>query len=222
MKRTISTFVLAAALYFASGLALAEEAQYKLPTIDFKQCGFPAYPSSALRNSEEGVVFVGLQVDENGAVLDSKILLSSGSAALDQAARQVFHKCRHMPGIVNGQAVTMWMTVQYLWTIDPSSGKTLAKLKQAALEGNAQARYVLSTIIESRAKTDEERAAGLKLVPLAAEAGEPMAQVSLARRYESGKQLPRDLDEARRWYDRAAAQGNVIAIDHLRFIGEAK
>jgi TonB family protein len=216
MKRITSTFVLATALYATSGLALAEEAQYKLPRIDFKQCGYPAYPKSALRNNEEGMVFVGIQVDENGAVLDSKILLSSGSDALDQAALEVFRKCHHTPGIVNGQAVTMWMTVQYLWTIDPSNGKTLAKLKQAALDGSAQARYVLGAIIGSRAKTDEERAAALRLVTAAAEGGEAMAQIALGQKYESGKQVPRDMDEARRWYGKAAAQGNVVAIDHLR------
>lgn len=222
MKWITSAFVLAQALYFTSGLALAEGPQYQLPTTDGKQCAFPVYPKSALRNSEEGMVFIGVQVDENGAVLDSKILLSSGSAALDQAALQAFHKCRHSPGTVDGQAVTMWTPVQYLWTIDPSNGKTLAKLKQAALDGSAQARYVLSAIIESRAKTDEERAAALKLVAVAAEAGEPMAQVSLARRYESGKQIPRDMAEARRWYGKAAEQGNVIAVDRLRLIGDAE
>jgi TonB family protein len=221
MKRITSTFVLAAAMYSANGLALAEGTQYQLPTTDWKQCAVPVYPKSALRNSEEGMVFIGVQVDDSGAVLDSKILVSSGSAALNEAALQAFRKCRHTPGTVNGQAVTMWTSIQYLWSIDPSNGKTLAKLKQAALDGSAQARYVLSAIIESRAKTDEERAAALKLVALAADGGEPMAQVSLARRYESGKQIPRDMAEARRWYGKAAEQGNVIAIDHLRLIGAA-
>lgn len=219
MKLFTSTCLLAATLHFTSGLALAEEAPYKMPTIDFKQCGAPVYPTSALREEKEGMVFVGIQVDENGAVLDSKVLLSSGVAALDKAAVEAFRKCAHMPGFVNGQAVTMWMIVQYLWTIDPSNSKALARLKQAAIDGSPQARYVLSAILSSRAKTDEERAAALTLVTLAAEAGEPMAQVALAQKYEGGKQIPRDMEEAHRWYAKAAAQGNVIAADHLRITG---
>jgi TonB family protein len=220
MKRITSTFVLAAALHFTSGFASDEVRQFKLPTTDWKQCAFPVYPKSALRNGEEGVVFVGVHVNENGDVLDTKILLSSGSAALDEAAQQAFRKCRHTPGLVKGQAVTMWAQIQYVWRIDPSNGKTLKRLKQAALDGDAQARYVLAAIIGSRAKTEEEREAALTLVKVAAEAGEPMAQIALAQKYESGKQIPRDMDEARRWYAKAAEQGNVVAIDRLRLSGD--
>jgi TPR repeat protein len=81
---------------------------------------------------------------------------------------------------------------------------------------------VLAAIISSRAKTEEEREAALTLVKVAAEAGEPMAQIALAQKYESGKQIPRDMDEARRWYAMAAEQGNVVAIDRLRLIGDAQ
>jgi TonB family protein len=220
MKRTIPTFVLAAALYLTSGFALAEEARYKLPTVDWKTCSAPVYPKAALRKSEEGMVFVGVQVDENGAVLDTKILLSSGSAALDEAAQQALRNCRHAPGTLNGQAVTMWAPVQYLWSMEPSNGKLLKELKQASLDGNARARYVLGVIIGTHGKTEEERAAALTLVTIAAQAGDPMAQIALAQKYESGTQIPRDMGEARLWYAKAAAQGNVVAIDHLRLIGD--
>jgi TonB family protein len=189
--------------------------------LDAKQCGFPAYPKPALRKNEEGLVIVGVQVDERGAVLDTKILLSSGSTDLDNAAQLAFQKCRHTPGTVNDQPVTMWVPIQYLWSIEPSNGKLFNGLKQTALDGDVRARYVLGAILSVPSRTEDEQSAGLKLVISAAEAGEPMAQIALAAKYESGKQISRDMDEARRWYAKAAAQGNVIAIDHLRVIGDA-
>jgi TonB family protein len=220
MMRITSTFVLAAALHLMSGSALAEETRFKWPAMDSKQCGYPAYPKASLRKEEEGIVFVGIQVDETGAVLDTKILLSSGSTALDDAAQLAFRKCRQVPGQVNGEPVTMWVSVQYLWSIEPSNGKFLKGLKQAALDGNAEARYLLGTTVGLHGKTEDERTAALKLVIIAAEAGDPMAQIALAAKYEGGKQIARDMDEARRWYGKAAAQGNIVAIDHLRIIGE--
>jgi TonB family protein len=189
--------------------------------MDSKQCRFPDYPKPALRRGDEGLVIVGVQVDENGAVLDTKILLSSGSSDLDNAAQLAFRKCPHTPGTVNDQPVTMWAPVQYVWSIEPSNGKLLKGLKQAALDGNVEARYVLGAILGTPSRSEAEQAAGLRLVISAAEAGAPMAQIALAAKYASGKQIPRDMDEARRWYAKAAAQGNVIAIDHLRVTGDA-
>jgi TPR repeat protein len=45
-----------------------------------------------------------------------------------------------------------------------------------------------------------------------------MAQVLLAVEYESGANVGRDMAVARRWYAKAAEQGNVIAADHLRVL----
>ncbi len=221
MKRITSTLVLAAALSLTGGAALAEETRFKQPLIDAAQCTLPGYPKPALRRGEEGLVIVGVQVDESGAVLDTKILLSSGSADLDRAAQTAFRKCRHTPATVDSRPVTMWGQVQYVWTMEPSSGKMLKGLQQAALDGNLEARYALGAILDSPGRTEAEQAAGLKLVISAAEAGLPMAQIALASKYESGKQVLRDIAEAHSLYAKAAAQGNVVAIDHLRVLGDA-
>jgi len=221
MKRISLTLVLAAALSQTGGSALAEETRFKLPSIDAAQCKFPGYPKPALRRGEEGLVIVGVQVDESGAVLDTKILLSSGSADLDQAAQTAFKKCPHTPGTLNDRPVAMWGQVQYVWTMEPSSGKLWKGLQQAVLDGNLEARYALGTLMSAPSRTEAEQAAGLKLVISAAEAGQPMAQIALASKYESGKQVPRDIAEAHRLYAKAAAQGNVVAIDHLRVLGDA-
>jgi TPR repeat protein len=53
----------------------------------------------------------------------------------------------------------------------------------------------------------------------AADLGEPMAQIALGAMYVEGELVGKDMDEARRWYARAAAQGNVYAIDRLRYFG---
>lgn len=221
MKRITSTLVLSAVLSHMGGAALAEETRFKPPSIDAARCKFPGYPKPALRRGEEGLVGVGVQVDEGGAVLDTKILLSSGSPDLDQAAQTAFRKCPHTPATVDGRPVTMWGQVQYVWTIEPSSGKMLKGLQQAALDGNLDARYALGAILDSPGRSEAEQAAGLKLVISAAEAGQPMAQLALAGKYESGKRIPRDMAEAHRLYAKAAAQGNVVAIDHLRVLGDA-
>jgi len=220
MERITSAFVLASILSLVCGPGFAEGTRFKQPVLDGKQCKFPEYPKSALRKDQEGLDIVGVQVDQNGAVLDTKILLSSGSADLDQAAQAAFRKCAYQPGMVNDQPVTMWMQVQYLWSIDPSNGKWFNGLRQAALDGDVQARYALGVMLEMPRRTETEKDAGLHLVISAAEAGEPMAQVSMAARYESGKRIPRDIAEAHRWYAKAAAQGNVVAMDHLRLLGD--
>jgi TPR repeat protein len=46
-----------------------------------------------------------------------------------------------------------------------------------------------------------------------------MAQYTLGVSYESGSGVDMDIEEALRWYEKAAAQGNVLAIERLR-LGE--
>jgi TonB family protein len=221
MHRLASTCVLSAALAGMAGQALADEAWVRVtqPVADLKQCVHPAYPQSAMRKGEEGYVELGVHVDAEGHVLETKVLSSTGTPALDEATEAAFRECLYTPGKVNGQPTAMWTRVHYIWTMDPSNGKMFSRLKQAALDGDATSRYLLGAYALARAKTDAERDAAMALQRMAAEAGVPMAQVAVGAMYERGKTVPRDLAEARRWYGLAAAQGNVYAIDYLRLIG---
>ncbi|CAH0307268.1 hypothetical protein SRABI118_04630 [Massilia sp. Bi118] len=219
MNRITSTFVLVATISLFDGPAFAREPVVSMPSVDWKQCAYPQYPKSALKNEEEGLLFLGVHVDANGAVLETKVLLSSGSRVLDETTELAFQKCRYMPGTVDGQAHQMWLPMQYFWTLEPSTGRLMQRLAKAALEGNARSRYVLGAILEIQGKTERERSASLELEFGAAEGGEAMAQLAVAAMYEHGTQVGKNLEEARRWYGLAAAQGNVIAIDRLRFIG---
>jgi TPR repeat protein len=80
----------------------------------------------------------------------------------------------------------------------------------SGLDGDATSRYLFGAYAQARAKTDAERDAAMALQRIAAEAGEPMAQVAVGAMYERGKTVPRDMAEARRWYGLAAAQGKCM------------
>jgi TonB family protein len=219
MNPILPTFVLASSLCAAGTPAIAEESRIDLPVVDWQQCALPTYPKSALAKDEEGLVLLGVQVDAAGAVLDTRVLLSTGSAALDDATERAFGKCRFAPGTVDGQPTPMWMQIQYFWNLEPSNGKLVARLARAALDGNAAARYLLAAILEIQAENDPARKPPPALLLGAADAGEPMAQIALGAMYEQGKEVAKSMETARRWYALAAAKGNVYAIDHLRFIG---
>jgi TonB family protein len=219
MNRILSTFVLVSSLCAAGAPAIAEESRIDLPAVDWQQCALPTYPKSALEKDEEGLVLLGVQVDAAGALLDTTVLLSTGSAALDDATERAFRKCRFAPGAVDGQPTRMWMQIQYFWNLEPSNGKLLARLARAALDGDAAARYLLAAILDIQADNDPARKPPPELLLGAADAGEPMAQIAVGAMYEQGKDVAKNMEMARRWYTLAAAKGNVYAIDHLRFMG---
>jgi TonB family protein len=224
MHRFVSTCVLFAALAGMAGQALADDVPDRVtqPVANLQQCVRPAYPQSAMSDGEEGYVELGIHVDADGHVFETKILSSTGSRALDKATEAAFRTCLYTPGKVNGQPTAMWTRASYVWTMDPSNGKMMSRLKQAALDGDPRARYLLAAYALARVNTDDQRNQALALQRTAAEAGEPMAQVAVGAMYERGKTVPRDMAEARRWYGLAAAQGNVYAIDHLRLLGAAE
>lgn len=88
------------------------------PVIDAKNnCDLPEYPSSSIRNGEEGTVALNFLVDVNGKVIDSKIETSSGFSKLDRAARDALAHCRFKPGTVDGKPEQQWFIFSYKWTL---------------------------------------------------------------------------------------------------------
>lgn len=85
--------------------------------IDFASCRKPSYPHADLASGHEGTVTVSFLVDTNGAVVDSRLLRSSGFMGLDKAAHAALHQCRFSPAIRHGQPVRTWTPVQYVWTL---------------------------------------------------------------------------------------------------------
>lgn len=66
------------------------------------------------------------------------------------------------------------------------------------------------------AKTDAERERALLVLRSAAERGLAQAQYDLGVRYEKGDGLPADMEEAQRWYEKSAAQDNVLAVQRVK------
>lgn len=60
------------------------------------------YPSFSKRVGEEGNVEVRLQIDENGIVQATQVVLSSGSPRLDKAATELAARIRFKPYLQNG------------------------------------------------------------------------------------------------------------------------
>jgi TonB family protein len=174
-----------------------------------------------MRHEEEGLNLLGILVRADGTLASSSILLSSGHKDLDRTLLSALSKCRFKPGTVDGKPVEMWFVLDWLWTLEDHWGQSdlVEKLATAAANGGLDARFQLSLMLTRRAKTDDERNRATLVLRDAAERGHPMAQFHLGRRYELGNGVSVDVEEALRWYEKAAAQGNVLAIERLR-LGE--
>jgi TonB family protein len=225
MLRFASILLCVAVLLSASFHASAEErftlppeAVTRLPVPQLEACAKPVYSKQSIIDDEQGLAVIGVQVGADGKVLDSSILVSSGFPALDEAARRSYLQCTHRPGTIGGKPATMWSYVVYFWYIN-NDEKLKRRLAREALDGKAGARFQLGLILKMRATYEEMWRNGMELIIDAAEQGDPMAQVMLAVEYESGANVERDMTVARRWYGKAAEQGNVFAADHLRVLG---
>ena len=64
-----------------------------------------AYPSSARRLGQEGLVKVQAEIDNDGIVTDGRVSVSSGFGSLDDAALDAVRKARFMPAMKNGRPV---------------------------------------------------------------------------------------------------------------------
>ena len=181
-------------------------------------CTKPDYPRASLRNMEEGITELGFLIRTDGTVAGSVILGSSGSAALDGAARDALSQCTFKPTTRGGQPVERWIPVTYKWTID--NGQDMRRARHAAgiaaSQGDVDARYRLAVLMLHVAKTEDEREQARVVLRSAAELGQPHAQFDLARRLEKGDGMARDSEAAMDWYRKSAAQGDVLAIQRLQ------
>jgi localization factor PodJL len=84
-------------------------------------------------------------------------------------------------------------------------------LEQAAQSGNLTAQYELALQRLAARQTQE----GIGLLRTAADRGFAMAQYRLAKMFERGEGVQRDLTQARIWTERAAASGNRRAMHDL-------
>jgi len=119
MNRTLFTCAMLATL-----LSMPARAQDMPPAaansvvIDFNTCDKPEYPRESLKLGQAGTVMMSFLVSVDGAVVDSKILRSSGYGHLDKAAQVALKRCKFSPSTRDGKPVQDWMPVQYAWSLE--------------------------------------------------------------------------------------------------------
>ena len=86
--------------------------------VDARNCEKPEYPRKSLRNEETGTVTLQFLIGLDGHVVESKILKSSGSRDLDNAARAGLSLCKFTPGTVDGKPQQSWTKMQYVWKLE--------------------------------------------------------------------------------------------------------
>lgn len=87
----------------------------KRPGPGDRNCTKPVYPKSSLRYEDQGTVTVSYLVDVDGAILDSRILKSSGYRALDKEAFYSLAKCQFR--LPMGVTEPQWTDVRYEWLL---------------------------------------------------------------------------------------------------------
>lgn len=95
---------------------------------------------------------------------------------------------------------------------------TLAKTKQAALDGDGAAVWDLAVRESDGRGMSRDLAAAAKLFEKLANVGYAPAQYKLGAHYEKGSGVARDLAQAKLWYGRAAEQGHARAMHNLGVI----
>lgn len=78
----------------------------------------PAYPRLSRRLGEQGKVLLRVRVTVEGRAAQIVEAQSSGSARLDEAARQAVRQWRFVPAQRGGQAVEAWVIVPIVFTLE--------------------------------------------------------------------------------------------------------
>ncbi len=79
----------------------------------------PEYPRQARLVGISATVWVRILVDEEGNAADAVVYKSSGSnAGFDEAALAAALKCKFKPGIQNGEAVKVWVSLKFEFDIN--------------------------------------------------------------------------------------------------------
>jgi TonB family protein len=82
------------------------------------ECAKPDWPNTAARFDEAPTVLLAFLVDENGKVMESRIRKTSGSKAIDNAAKTALAKCFFAPPMENGKPTQGWVQQSYTFTLE--------------------------------------------------------------------------------------------------------
>jgi len=67
----------------------------------------PQYPTRAAQNGTEGFVIIQFDVNENGGVFNTEVLVSVPDGVFDRASLRAIERWRYQPRIVDGKAIPM-------------------------------------------------------------------------------------------------------------------
>jgi TonB family protein len=76
------------------------------------------YPAQSRRNGEEGLAVIRIEVDIDGIVRATQLVVSSGFARLDDAALVAFTGARMIPAKIDGEAVATWANMPIAWNLE--------------------------------------------------------------------------------------------------------
>ena len=117
MKRIV-TGVTTAFLLTGSVQSVLAQQNVKPQVVAPAECAPPAWPEGPERFDEPPSIDLGLLIDVTGAVLKTKIVKSSGSKKLDDAARVALARCIYPPLLRAGKPARGWVRVHYQWTLE--------------------------------------------------------------------------------------------------------
>lgn len=101
---------LTAASAFAAG-----ESEARNPSAT---CEAPEFPARWQDEGDNGVVTLAVLVGEDGKVMASRLLSSSGIARVDRASLKASAKCKFQPTAKDNQTMPAWTRVQYNWVVE--------------------------------------------------------------------------------------------------------
>ena len=88
------------------------------PVVDIATCPSMSYPAQAAQKGESGTTVLAFLVSKDGRIMQSKVLKSSGSALLDQAAASQLGHCKAQAGSRNGHPLQSWLKLAYEWKLE--------------------------------------------------------------------------------------------------------
>lgn len=207
------------ALFCGGAAAQQGTPAYEPPVLKFDDsCAKPQWPKAELERGYTGKVLLSFLVNEEGRAIDSRIVKTSGSDLLDEAAR-VLQTCQFRPARRNGVVFGAWMPIHYYWTLETEqltqarNNKQLA-LRQKALAGDMDALYELGMMYWEESEVRDQKLA-VQLFQPAAQRGQAQAQYQLGIALYLGLGITRDVELGLGWLRRAAEQGNVEAQQRL-------
>ena len=82
-------------------------------------CAAPQYPEAAEDMEQTGTSVLQFLISASGAVIQSRVAISSGHASLDEAAVAALSQCRFSPAIgADGKPQQAWTSIRYVWQLD--------------------------------------------------------------------------------------------------------